>query len=120
MKKNLSRILYFLPVSAACVLLGLLFGRVLFVYTVPMRDASYDLSLFGDEVALPEDYQYDQKGWTVFLQEGEQTVPLTANGTGGFTGLREPGQTFYFSRIMTETLDSPTLIARNWTTASDI
>lgn len=109
MKKNLSRILYILPVSAACLLLGLLFGRVLFVYTVPMRDASYDLSLLGNEVALPEDYQYDQKGWTVFLQEGEQTVPLTANGTGGFTGLREAGQTFYFSRTMAETLDSPTL-----------
>lgn len=94
---------------AVCLLLLLLFGRVLFAYAIPMRDASYDLSLIGDEVVLPEDYQYDQKGWTVFLREGEHVVPLTANGMGGFTGLREPGQTFYFSRIITETLDSPTL-----------
>lgn len=109
MKKNLSRILYFLPVSAACLLLILLFGRVLFVYTVPMRDASYDLSFYEDEAAVPEDFQYDQKGWTIFVQEGEQRVALTADGMGGFTGLQEPGQTFYFSRTMTETLDSPTL-----------
>lgn len=109
MKKNLTRILIFLPVLAVCLLLCLLFGRVLFVFTVPMRDASYDLSFFGDEVAIPEDFQYDQKGWTVFLQEGERTEVMTANGIGGFAGLREPGQTFYFSRILTETLDSPTL-----------
>lgn len=109
MKKNLSRILLGLPVLAACLLLGLLFGQILFVYTVPMRDVSYDLSLFGNEVAIPDDFRYNQKGWTVFLQEGGWTVPLTANGTGGFTGLREPGQTFYFSRTMTEALDSPTL-----------
>lgn len=109
MKKNISRILIFGSVLAVCLLLSLLFGRVLFAYAIPMRDASYDLSLFEEEAALPEAYQYDQKGWTVFLQEGEQMVPLTANGTGGFTGLREAGQTFYFSRIIAETLDSPTL-----------
>lgn len=94
---------------ALCLLLGVLFGRVLFTYTIPMQDASYDLSLTWKGEAIPEDWQYDQKGWTVFLQEGEQTTPLEATGTGAFTGLQKPGQTFYFSRILTETLNSPTL-----------
>lgn len=109
MKKHIPHILFCLLVSAVCLLFVLLFGRVLFTYTFPLQDASYDLSLSGEEEALPEDWQYDQKGWTVFIQEGDQTTLLTANGTGGFTGLHEPGQTFYFSRILTETLDSPTL-----------
>ena len=34
---------------------------------------------------------------------------MTADGMGGFTGLQKPGQTFYFSRALSETLDSPTL-----------
>lgn len=92
-----------------CLAVCLLFGCVLLVYTVPMQDISYDLSLQFAGEALPEDWQYDQKGWTVFTQEEEQQTLLTANGTGGFTGLQKPGQTFYFSRTLTEALDSPTL-----------
>lgn len=109
LKKNIPHILFHIVVLAACLSLSLLFGRVLLTYTIPMQDASYDLSLNWEGEAIPEDWQYDQKGWTVFLQEGEETIPLTANGTGGFTGLRKPGQTFYFSRTLTEVLDSPTL-----------
>lgn len=109
LKKNIPHILFHIVVLAACLSLSLLFGRVLFTYTIPMQDASYDLSLNWEGEAIPEDWQYDQKGWTVFLQEGEETIPLTANGIGGFTGLRKPGQTFYFSRTLTEVLDSPTL-----------
>lgn len=110
MKKIRSRTLFHVFALGICLALCLLFGCVLFVYTVPMQDASYDLSLDweGGE-APPEGWQYDQKGWTVFTQEKEQQTLLTADGFGGFTGLQKPGQTFYFSRTLTETLDSPTL-----------
>lgn len=109
MKKKMSCTLFHVFALGICLALCLLFGCVLFVYTVPMQDASYDLSLMWEGEALPEDWQYDQKGWTVFTQEEEQQTILTADGMGGFTGLQKPGQTFYFSRALSETLDSPTL-----------
>lgn len=109
MKKNTQQAALFFIFSVFCLMLCLLFGRVLLVFTVPMEDASYDLSLGWEGEAMPEDWKYDQKGWTVFIQEGEQVTPLTADGTGGFSGLHHPGQTFYFSRVLTETMDSPTL-----------
>lgn len=109
MKKTMSFTLFHLFALGICLALCLLFGCVLFVYTVPMQDASYDLSLMWEGEAPPEDWQYDQKGWTVFTQEEEQQTILTADGMGGFTGLQKPGQTFYFSRVLSETLDSPTL-----------
>ena len=34
---------------------------------------------------------------------------LAPDGFGGFNRLEEPGQTFYFSRVLTEEVDSPTL-----------
>ena len=91
------------------LLLGAMFGRILTIYYDPMEDASYDLSLSWATEAVPEDWVYDQKGWTVFTQEGERMAELTPDGFGGFTGLGEPGQTFYFSRVIEEELDSPTL-----------
>lgn len=109
MKKKMSRTLLHVFALGICLALCLLFGCVLFVYTVPMQDTSFDLSLMWEGEAMPEDWQYDQKGWTVFTQEEEQQTILTANGMGGFTGLQKPGQTFYFSRALSETLDSPTL-----------
>lgn len=109
MKKTISRSLFFILALTACLALCLFFGRVLFAYTFPMEDASYDLSLGWEGEAMPKDWEYNQKGWSVFTQEGEQVTPLTADKTGGFTGLQEPGQTFYYSRALTETLSSPTL-----------
>ena len=109
MKKKTTHVLFCILALIICLSISLLFGHMLFVYTVPMQDAFYDLSMFFDGEAIPEDWQYDQKGWQVFLQEGEQITPLMANGTGGFTGLKKPGQTYYCARIMAETLDSPTL-----------
>lgn len=58
---------------------------------------------------MPDDWVYDQKGWTVFTQEGDAVTELVPDGFGGFSGLSEPGQTFYFSRVIEEDLDSPTL-----------
>lgn len=90
--------------------LCILFGGLLLACMKPMENRAYDLSLMDWEwEAAPEDWVYDQKGWTVFTQEGETEKELTPDGFGGFAPLDEPGQTFYFSRVMTEEVDSPTL-----------
>lgn len=75
----------------------------------PMEDQAYDLTLGWTTEAKPEGWVYDQKGWTVFTQEGETVTELTPDGCGGFDRLDELGQTFYYSRVMTEAVDSPTL-----------
>lgn len=82
------------------------FGFMLFSYTVPMDNLSLDLSLGLPDGASEEDF--DEKGWTVFIQEGEKVTELESNGIGGYTGLAL-GQTFYFSRVLEESLDAPTL-----------
>ena len=74
-----------------------------------MEDRAYDLSLIWAGEAMPEDWVYDQKGWTVFTQEGDAITELAPDGFGGFDRLDEPGQTFYFSRALSEEVDSPTL-----------
>ena len=71
----------------------------------PMEDRAYDLAMHW----RPEGWVYDQKGWTVFTQEGEAVKELTPDGQGSFDRLDELGQTFYYSRVMTEEVDSPTL-----------
>lgn len=75
----------------------------------PMEDRAYDLTLSWTTEAKPEGWVYDQKGWTVFTQEGETVTELTPDGQGGFNRLDELGQTFYFSRVLSEAVDSPTL-----------
>ena len=77
MKKTIPRSLFCMFALAVCLALCLFFGLVLFTYTVPMEDASYDLSLGWEGEAIPEGWKYDQKGWSVFTQEREQAVPLT-------------------------------------------
>lgn len=89
--------------------LCVVFGDILTSYYQPMEDVAYDLSMFSMEDSVPDDWVYDQKGWTVFTQEGETVTELTPDGYGGFSRLDEPGQTFYFSRVLTEELDSPVL-----------
>lgn len=76
-----------------------------FYYSHPMEDVSYDLSL------LPEDGQEWEgpKGWTIFKSDKGNNTELTPDGWGGYSGLDYAGQTFYFSRTLTEELDSPTL-----------
>lgn len=85
------------------------FGGLLLKCMEPMEDRAYDLSLTWAGEAIPEGWVYDQKGWTVFLQEGETVKELAPDGFGGFDGLDEPGQTFYFSRVLSEEVDSPAL-----------
>ena len=95
--------------AAAALLLCGFFAAALLVYTQPMTEQTYDLSLGWTSEAMPEGWVYDQKSWTAYTQEGEETVPLTPDGMGGFTGLTVPGQTVYFSRAMTEAVESPVL-----------
>ena len=89
--------------------LCLVFGVLLLSCMKPMEDRAYDLSLGWTTEAMPEGWVYDQKGWTVFLQEGETVTELTPDGFGGFDRLDEPGQTFCFSRVLSEEVDGPTL-----------
>lgn len=95
--------------ALVCLGLCLGFAGALLVYSRPMEDAQYDLSLMWEGEAMPEDWVYDQKGWTVFVQEGDRRKVLQPDGLGGFSGLTRPGQTLYFSRALTEKLDSPVL-----------
>ena len=98
--------------AAAAVLTLVLFtasGALLLKCMKPMEDRAYDLSLVWAGEAIPEGWVYDQKGWAVFTQEGDTVTGLAPNGFGGFDRLDELGQTFYFSRVLSEDVDSPTL-----------
>lgn len=100
---------FFLPFLVIAVAVCFFFGTVLLIYVPPMEDVSIDLSLVPLEDAFftdPEDF--DNKGWTVYIQEEDTRQELIGDGFGGYPGL-ELGQTFYFSRVMEEDLDSPTL-----------
>lgn len=102
MKLDQKHLLIVILSLAVCIA----FACALFCYAVPMEDLSLDLSLFLPDDADPADF--DDKGWTVFIQEGETVTLLDPDGFGGYTGL-ELGQTFYFSRLLDEELDDPTL-----------
>ena len=92
--------------TVVAVMLCLIFGWVLMLYAAPMEDVSMDLSLSLNESQMPE--EYSDKGWTVYTRDADAVNELEPDGFGGFIGL-ELGQTFYFSRLMGEELDSPTL-----------
>lgn len=92
-----------------CILSCLIFGSILFSLRTPSQGTTYHFSPEWEGEAPPADWVYDQKGWQVFCRQGQTTTALEANGYGGFTGLPTPGQTFYYSRVMTEELDSPIL-----------
>ena len=98
----------YVPLMIALIL-AVLCACVFMIYLEPMEDVSYDLSLISQEdVLIADPEQFDNKGWTVYTQEGDVRTELTPDGYGGYTGL-ELGQTFYLSRVLVEELDSPTL-----------
>ncbi|MBO5322797.1 MAG: sensor histidine kinase [Oscillospiraceae bacterium] len=102
------RIQVHIPVILALVL-GVVCAFCLMIYASPMEDVSLDLSLVPQEDAMVRDpADFDSKGWTVYTREGETVTELTPDGLGAYTGL-ELGQTFYYSRVLSEELDSPTL-----------
>ncbi|MGN0166813.1 MAG: sensor histidine kinase [Acetatifactor sp.] len=92
-----------IPALLLSIFLCIPSALAVFYYTQPMEDASYDLSL------APEDgHEWEgDKGWTVYTNEEGAVTELTADGAGGYLGLGYPGQTFYYSRTLTEELDSP-------------
>lgn len=95
--------------SVLAFLLAIFAAFVLCMYITPMENISLDLSLISNEDSLDYDpADFDSKGWTVYTKETDTVTELTPNGFGGYTGL-ELGQTFYFSRVMAEELDRPTL-----------
>lgn len=91
------------------VTLCIAFGALLLACMRPMEDRAYDLSLTWAGESMPEGWVYDQKGWTVFTQEGDTVTELAPDGQGGFDGLDELGQTVYFSRVLSEEVDNPAL-----------
>ena len=103
-----SRLQKHIPVIAALIL-GIVSAFCLMIYARPMQDVSLDLTPgFREDLLELDPADYDSKGWTVYTQEGETVTALTSDGIGGYMGL-ELGQTFYYSRVMSEELDSPTL-----------
>ena len=88
------------------LVLGLFFGIILFSYVTPMDDVFLDLSTTAAQEHIATEVA--DKGWTVFTQDGETRTELEPTGTGAFRGIKL-GQTFYYSRVMSEELDSPTL-----------
>lgn len=103
--------------AATSALIFLFFTAILLLYVYPREETSYSFSIadFGDFEGshAPAFTDYDQKGWTVFVQEGQQRRELTADGFGGFSGLSRLDQTFYFSRMRTERVDCTCLTLVN-------
>lgn len=93
----------------AALALALFFAMIFIRYAQPMDNEIYDLSTV---IALNEAEMVDtcaELGWSVYTQAGDVVTPLTYDGLGCFEGLAELGQTFYFSRVMQEALDAPTI-----------
>ena len=100
--------------AAALLLLCIALGWQMLRYARPAQAAvTYDLSLVWSGEAMPSNWVYDQKGWQVFVQESDTPIALTGNGLGAFSGDVHPGQTFYFSRVLTEDLDSDPILQIN-------
>ncbi len=98
-----------IPVAAAALLCGL-FVPVLLTYTHPLKNDIYDLSVSSvKERTQQVESKEDANGWTAFLMEGEEKTSLFYDGIEGFTGIERPGQTFYYSRVMDQEVDDPTL-----------
>ena len=72
--------------AALCLALLLLFGSTLLRFARPMDGAGYDFSLAWAGEAMPEDWVYDQKGWSVFTMENGERRELAPDGGGGFSG----------------------------------
>lgn len=96
-----------IPAFILSVLLCIPSVFAVFYYTQPMKDVSYDL------FRLPDDGEEDWSsgnGWTVYTREETgETKELVSDGYGGYTGLSYSGQTFYYSKKLTEVSDSPML-----------
>lgn len=103
MKKNIKNLLCLIVV----IILSITFCSFLSIYLKPTKNVSLHLSLTSeDEGSFSK--EFDNKGWTVYTQSHTNKTELIPNGFGGYTGI-ELGQTFYYSRVLKEELDNPTL-----------
>lgn len=94
---------------ALALVFAVAFGKILTIYIEPMDDISLDLSISSDEFeGIPDPESYDDKGWRVYTQSGTTVTELEPDGFGGYLGVGL-GETFYYSRVINEALDSPTL-----------
>lgn len=101
--KHLSKLI---PALFLSIFLCIPFALSLFYYTQPMEDVSYELFRLIEDGST----QWDgDREWTVYTNENGVCETLLSDGTGGYTGLSYPGQTFYYSRSLMENLDAPTL-----------
>ncbi|MBP3700448.1 MAG: GHKL domain-containing protein [Lachnospiraceae bacterium] len=91
----------------AALICFLFFSWILLIYAEPMENISLDLSLMSSRDVVTTE-GFDPKGWTVYTQDGDTPTELESQGNGLYRGL-QLGQTVYFSRVMEEALDSPTL-----------
>lgn len=89
------------------IILSITFGTFLSIYLKPTKNVSLNLSLTSEDEGHVSE-EYDNKGWTVYTQSHTDKTELIPNGFGGYTGI-ELGQTFYYSRVLEEELDNPTL-----------
>lgn len=99
--------------AAVLVICGLLTGGLIYTARSHRQTRSIDLSFRWEGEAMPQDWVYDQKGWSVFAQQGDTPQPLSPDGFGGFGGHIQPGQTFYFSRVLEEGLTGDLLLQLN-------
>lgn len=95
--------------AAAALLLCILFAWVFVTYSQPMEDRMFDLSVYVNDSEITGTDTSQELGWTVFTQTGDEVTLLTSDGHGCYAGLEYAGQTFYFSRVMTEELAAATL-----------
>lgn len=96
-------------VIGASLLLCAFFTSIFVCYSQPMESKSYDLSLIAEISEVESADMSEERGWTLFTQEGENVQLLSYDGMGSFQTLSYAGQTVYFSRVMTEALDAPTI-----------
>ena len=100
--------------AAALLILCAAAAWGLFRHALPVgENQSYNLSFRWEGEAMPEGWEYDQKGWTVFAQQGDTPVLLKPDGFGGFGGDIQPGQTFYFSRVLEEDIHGDPILQLN-------
>ena len=71
--------------AAVALALCALFAAGLLAYAHPMEAEVYDLSLAWEGEAVPADWVFSDKGWTVFTREGAEQRELSPDGLGGYT-----------------------------------
>ncbi len=88
-----------LAILLAAVILALLVPLVR-MYTVNAAAPAYPLLSLSDD---------SLKQWTVFTDEAGRRTLLEPTGRGSYTGLTEPGQTFYYACTLDTALDGAML-----------